>query len=295
MAQWFEITIKADNASPELEALESALLEAGAVAVTLTDAEDNPVLEPLPGETPMWPTTLVTGLFAVPCDVDQIKANLLTELNVANLNFAQSHQLEDKDWVRAWMDHYKPMSFGEHLWICPTHMTPPDPKAVTVMLDPGLAFGTGTHPTTALCLKWLSDHKDQIKNQNVIDYGCGSGILAIAAKMLGAKACFGTDIDPQAVTATFLNAERNHVEITCALPDKFIAPRAHIVLANILAGPLVALAPVLADLTLSKGHLVLAGLLERDALLVKDAYQAWFEFMPDESLEGWTRLYGIKR
>lgn len=309
MAQWFEITLQADTIDPE--SIEDALVEIGALAVTLTDAEDNPVLEPLPGETPLWPNTLITGLFALPCDIDQIKADLLlyfdnayfdnpehtekSQLLTSPLKFIKSHQLEDCDWVRAWMDHYKPMAFGEHLWICPTHMSPPDPTATTVMLDPGLAFGTGTHPTTALCLKWLSDNKAEIFEQNVIDYGCGSGVLAIAAKMLGAKACFGTDIDPQAITATLTNSQRNQVEISASLPDKFIAPRAHIVLANILAGPLIALAPVLANLTQANGHIVLAGLLERDAQLVKDAYNAWFKFMPDASLDGWTRLHGIKQ
>ena len=293
MAQWQELTLHSGKFSPEI--IEEALLEAGAIAVTLTDAEDSPVLEPLPGETPLWPNTLITGLFEIPCDLDHIYIDLLRFLATDKLPLVKKIQLEDKDWVRAWMDHYKPMQFGENLWICPTHMSPPDPNAITIMLDPGLAFGTGTHPTTALCLQWLNDHANEYNNEIMIDYGCGSGVLAIAAKLLGAKEVFGTDIDEQAITATLNNALSNHVEVQACLPSVFSPPKAKVTIANILAGPLIALAPILANLTQIHGHLVLAGLLERDAELVKAAYVEWFDFQADKTLDGWTRLYGVKR
>ncbi|GGZ87740.1 ribosomal protein L11 methyltransferase [Ignatzschineria indica] len=294
MNKWFELTLKAD-ARLTAEVLDEALVESGAVAVTMKDGSDEPIFEPLPGETPLWSETLVTGLYEVPCDVEAIKAFLMSYLDQPYLPIVETHELEDKDWVRAWQDHYKPIKFGENLWICPTHLPSPEPEVATVRLDPGLAFGTGTHPTTALCLEWLSDNRDQLMNATIIDYGCGSGILGIAGKLLGAKECYSTDIDKQAIYATEQNAERNNVSIYAALPESFSPPKAKVVLSNILSGPLVELAPILGNLVEPGGHLVLAGLLDHDAEFVKSAYRDQFEFQENKSLDGWTRLYGIKR
>ncbi|GGZ99155.1 50S ribosomal protein L11 methyltransferase [Ignatzschineria ureiclastica] len=294
MNRWFELTLKADSRLTA-ELLDEALVESGAVAVTMKDGEDEPIFEPLPGETPLWRETLVTGLYEEPCDVDGIIAFLSQYLDEPHLPIVETHELEDKDWVKAWQDHYKPIKFGPNLWICPTHLPSPEPEIATVRLDPGLAFGTGTHPTTALCLEWLSENQSLFIDQIIIDYGCGSGILGIAGQLLGAKSCYSTDIDPQAIYATEQNAERNNVEIVASLPEGFSPPKARVVLSNILSGPLVELAPILGNLVEPGGHLVLAGLLDHDAEFVKLAYRDQFVFEADKSLDGWTRLYGIKK
>lgn len=294
MNKWFELTLKA-GPHFTVEALDEALVESGAVAVTMRDGEDEPIFEPLPGETPLWRETLVTGLYEVPCDVEGIIAFLSQYLDEPHLPIVDTHELEDKDWVRAWQDHYKPIKFGENLWICPTHLPSPEPTVATVRLDPGLAFGTGTHPTTALCLEWLSENYPVFTEQTIVDYGCGSGILGIAGKLLGAQICHSTDIDPQAIYATKQNAERNNVAILADLPENFKPTPAKVVLSNILSGPLVELAPILGNLVVPGGHLVLAGLLDRDAEFVKDAYRDTFTFEADKSVDGWTRLHGIKK
>ncbi len=294
MNKWFELTLKA-GAHFTAEALDEALVESGAVAVTMRDGEDEPIFEPLPGETPLWRETLVTGLYEVPCDVEAIIAFLSQYLDEPHLPIVDTHELEDKDWVRAWQDHYKPIKFGENLWICPTHLPSPEPTVATVRLDPGLAFGTGTHPTTALCLEWLSENYQEFTDQTIVDYGCGSGILGIAGKLLGAQICHSTDIDPQAIYATKQNAERNDVAVLADLPENFKPTPAKVVLSNILSGPLVELAPILGNLVIPGGHLVLAGLLDRDAEFVKDAYRDVFVFEADKSVDGWTRLHGIKK
>ncbi len=294
MNKWFELTLKADMRF-SAEALDEALVESGAVAVTMKDGEDEPIFEPLPGETPLWRETLVTGLYEVPCDVEAIKAFLIQYLDEPYLPIVDTHELEDKDWVRAWQDHYKPIKFGENLWICPTHLPSPEPEIATVRLDPGLAFGTGTHPTTALCLEWLSENHAEFFDQSIIDYGCGSGILGVAGKLLGAKMCHSTDIDPQAIYATEQNSERNGVVVYPSLPEDFSPPQARVVLSNILSGPLVELAPILSNLVAPGGHLVLAGLLDHDAEFVKEAYRSEFSFEADKSVDGWTRLHGIKK
>ena len=193
---WIQLTLHTDKANNEKA--EQALLDAGALSVTFKDAEDNPVLEPLPGQTPLWESIILTGLYEADINTDNLKQQIHQQLGKHTK--LKLEALEDKDWVRAWMDDYKPMQFGERLWVCPKHLSPPQPDAVNLMLDPGLAFGTGTHPTTALCLQWL-DSTDANKKQ-VLDFGCGSGVLAIAALLLGAEHCDGTDIDPQAIIAS---------------------------------------------------------------------------------------------
>lgn len=296
MNEWFELTLKSGEHTPD--EIDEALLTAGAIAVTYSDAEDHPVLEPLPGETPLWPETLVIGLFEKPCDeaaIIQCVAEVLS-VEIDALPIITSNHLENTDWERSWMDHYHPMKFGENLWICPTHLTPPEPECATVMLDPGLAFGTGTHPSTALCLTWLSNHMDQVRDHTAIDYGCGSGVLGIAARVLGASRCDATDIDPQAIKATHENATRNNVTIHCVLSSEFSAEPVDLVMANILALPLTALAEKLASLTKPNGNIILAGILIADIEMIKAAYAPWFDFVePFSTMEGWALVHGIKR
>jgi len=276
------------------EALEDLLLELGAMSVTFSDAEDNPVLEPAPGKTPIWPELILTALFEADANVELVISALKNSIHP--FTDLKSETLEDQDWERAWMDDFQPMQFGEHLWICPSWQEPPDPGAFNLMLDPGLAFGTGTHPTTALCLEWLDAHPP--KGQLVIDYGCGSGILAIAALKLGARHCWGIDIDPQALTASRDNAKKNDVSdahFYVAEPDALPPVTADLVIANILSGPLVELAPELNALVKPGGQIVLSGILQEQADSVLTAYSQWFDMQPPVTREDWVRLEGKKR
>ncbi|NNF97157.1 MAG: 50S ribosomal protein L11 methyltransferase, partial [Halobacteria archaeon] len=203
--------------------------------------------------------------------------------------------LEDRDWVRAWMDGFEPMRFGKRLWICPSGYTPPEPQAVNILLDPGLAFGTGTHPTTAMCLRWLDAHPPQ--DLAVIDYGCGSGILAIAACKLGARHVSGVDTDPQALLATYDNAEKNQVSdcIDAYLPADFHSQAVPLLLANILAGPLQSLASRFSELVVPAGHIVLSGILAEQAELVMQQYQTAFDIQLVDQREDWVCLAGQRR
>lgn len=233
------IQLKLNTTGSQAEDLSDALVESGAVSVTFQDTHDNPVFEPLPGETLLWGDTDVIGLYDAETDMAEVVA-MLEQHPLLGAGFRHKiEQLEDKDWEREWMDNFHPMRFGERLWICPSWRDVPDPDAVNVMLDPGLAFGTGTHPTTALCLQWL-DGLD-LAGKTVIDFGCGSGILAIAALKLGAARAIGIDIDPQAIQASRDNAQRNGVSerLELYLPkDQPADLLADVVVANILAGPL---------------------------------------------------------
>ncbi len=292
-APWLQLSIFPGIHDPG--SLEDALLAAGAVAVTLEDAEDDPVLEPAPGTTPLWSQTVVTGLFdARTTDIGAIQARLLAELHTGQLPPHRLEPLEDRDWARAWMDNYHPMSFGQRLWVCPSHLTPPQPQAVNVLMDPGMAFGTGTHPSTALCLTWLDS--TEVSDRQVIDYGCGSGILAIAAVMLGARHAIAVDIDPQALQATRENAARNRVgdQIEACLPEQVGTVSADIVVANILAGPLLALAPILASRVRPGGRLALAGLLRQHADEVEAGFRQWFGFGPRLQQEDWILLQATR-
>ena len=286
---WIQLRINTTN--DLAEQISEQLEESGAVSVTFQDTYDTPVFEPLPGETKRWGNTDVVGLYDAQIDVDELKAILHLDQYSHKIE-----QLEDKDWEREWMDNFHPMQFGKRLWICPSWRDIPDPNAVNVMLDPGLAFGTGTHPTTALCLTWL-DGLD-LNNKIVIDYGCGSGILAIAALKLGAMRVIGIDIDPQAIQASLDNAERNNVsekiELYLAkdLPDNL---QADVVVANILAGPLKDLAPQISKLVKTDGKLGLSGILANQSQSVCKAYQAQFELDPVIEQEEWCRITGKKK
>jgi ribosomal protein L11 methyltransferase len=273
---------------------EEILLNAGASSVSMIEPEDAaPILEPAPGETPLWTITRVQALFAADADLQPALDALADTLPDGASLRPVTDVIDDRDWVRICLDSMQPMRFGQRLWICPHHASVDADDAIVVRMDPGLAFGTGTHPTTALCLRWLDANPPLGKR--VLDYGCGSGILAIAALVLGADTAAGTDIDPQALTATRSNAEDNRVSERLSVVgiDEVPTGPYDLVLANILAGPLVALAPTLLQHLKPGGEIVLAGLLDRQADEVEAAY-------PDvdwqrESDEGWTRLAGKRR
>ena len=292
---WLQLTLEATHSNSDQ--LSDLLSQAGAASVTLQDAHDDPIFEPPLGTTPLWKELLLTGLFEADVQIDSVLdfiKNHYGELPAYTLN-----PLEDKDWVRAWMDDFKPMQFGQQVWICPSWHTPPDPDAVNIMLDPGLAFGTGTHPTTSLCLQWLDQNFPGAVN--VIDYGCGSGILGIAANLLGATQVYSVDLDPQALLATQANAEKNHVVDKMNLYSVPEFRHQHetlqcpLLLANILAGPLVDLAEMLASHVTQKGNIVLSGILAEQAENVSRAYQQWFEINEITQEEDWVRIVGTKR
>ena len=287
---WIQLTLNIPRTQAEYA--EQLLLEAGALSVTFKDAEDNPVLEPAPGETPLWDNIILTGLFDADINTQKLREHIIKEFPQNNLRI---EPLEDRDWVRAWMDDYKPMQFGKRLWVCPKHLPPPQPDAVNLMLDPGLAFGTGTHPTTALCLRWLDGF--DVRDKSLLDFGCGSGVLAIAALLLGAAHADGCDIDPQALIASRNNAADNHVadKLIVFMPGDMPVKKYDVVMANILAGPLVQLAPKLADLTRSGGHVVLSGILHTQADELRHAYAQWYELDATVVQDDWVRISGIRR
>lgn len=272
-------------------ALMSEVLESlGAEAVTFQDGGDEPFYEPTPENPVHWGQTIVTGLFAEDADIDTITSALQRQLPDLTTSYKVT-TLEDQPWERAWMDRFHPMLFGKRLWICPSWCEPPDKEAVTISLDPGLAFGTGTHPTTALCLEWLDGHS--VVGQTCIDYGCGSGILAIAALKLGAKQVWAVDTHPQALEATHDNRIKNGLAAEVLLtgfPQELPPIQADILLANILAEPLIALAPHFATLVKEGADLVLSGILREQASKVMAAYEPFFTFGDTATQEEWVRL-----
>ncbi|AKD40955.1 TPA: 50S ribosomal protein L11 methyltransferase [Pasteurella multocida] len=288
---WIQIRINSTNT--QAEQMSDYLAEIGAVSVTFMDSQDTPIFEPLPGETRLWGNTDVVALFDAETDMQQIVDLLKEAQYLVESSVYKIEQIEDKDWEREWMDNFHPMRFGKRLWICPSWREVPDENATNVMLDPGLAFGTGTHPTTALCLEWL-DSLD-LQDKTVIDFGCGSGILAIAALKLGAKSAVGIDIDPQAILASRNNAEQNGVADRLQLflsEDKPADLKADVVVANILAGPLKELYPVIRQLVKPNGVLGLSGILATQASSVCDAYAQSFVLEAVEEREEWCRITG---
>ena len=273
------------------EQLSDVMSECGSAAVTFEDNADQPLFEPPIGTTPLWAATRVIALFEADVDTDAIVDMASQMLAPANLPAYKIEAVEDKDWEREWMDNFHPLCFGEKLWIVPSWHQPPQPDAMNILLDPGLAFGTGTHPTTALCLNWL-DQAD-VKDKYVIDYGCGSGILAIAAALLGAKKVIGVDIDPQALEATQENAKRNGVTIETYLPENMpeLAP-SDLLLANILAGPLQSFAEYFSTIAKPNADLVLSGILAEQAQDVISSYSPWFNMDQPTQKEEWIRLTG---
>jgi len=290
---WLQLRL--DARPDELEKLEGLMLATGSVAVTMEDNADNAVLEPGVGQTPLWIQTRVTGLYPADADMDAILAKFPTKL--MGLTNPRVEILEDKDWEREWMTHYQPMQFGQSFWVCPSWLEPPDPDAITMLLDPGLAFGTGTHPTTALCLTELA--KMTLRKQHVVDYGCGSGILGVAALLLGAADVMAVDNDPQALVATVDNSQRNSIEpasLAVFLPEQVDIDRhmekADVVIANILAGPLVTLSDTLLALLKPGGSLLLSGLLEKQATELCRHYLPRIELRIAAEKDGWVCLLG---
>jgi len=278
------------------ETVEEIFARHGACSTTLTDAGDNPVLEPAPGATPLWQDVRITGLFTPDANLDELRADLIASLGIKKLPKHEVSDLADRDWEREWLKDFGPMKFGSRLWICPGDSEVDDVEAVVVRLDPGLAFGTGTHPTTALCLEWL-DGLD-LTNCKMLDYGCGSGVLAIAALLLGSDRSMAMDIDDQAVRATIDNALRNDVRDRLGVSNHpgGVAGEFDVVVANILAGPLIALAESIAAHVKGGCLLALSGILSEQVDEVLSAYQPWIEFeepqFREQGGQTWARLNG---
>lgn len=289
------IQLKINSQAEYAEQIGEMLSANGAQAVTFVDAKDTPMYEPKPGEVMLWPDTQIVGLYDAQYDMSRVIGQL-SKSKILGKNFNHKlDQLEDKDWEREWMVNFHPMQFGKRLWICPSWRDVPDPKAVNVMLDPGLAFGTGTHPTTSLCLKWLDAL--ELSESTVVDFGCGSGILGIAALKLGAKRVVGIDIDPQALLASQDNANRNDVgeKIELYLPEHQPELQADVVLANILAAPIRELKNVISGYCKPGGKLVLSGILDNQAQEINDLYSDIFD-MQAIAIEGeWARVSGVKK
>ena len=290
---WIQIHITAGKSeAPFLEALLEGL---GALSVTLTDAGDEPQLEPAPGEEKLWSETIITGLFDATTDQHKLKQAVQQAARSQDIQLKiETELLQDQPWERAWMENFHPMRFGHRLWVVPRDQQPPSDAqdAVIMMLDPGLAFGTGTHATTALCLQWL-DGVD-LHDKSVIDYGCGSGILGIAALLLGAESVTGIDHDPQALIASRQNADENGVlsRLTLLPAGEPVNKPCDILLANILASVLVELAPLLTEMVNPGGGIALSGILHDQAEMVQQAYEENFELDPPQQLDDWILITG---
>lgn len=288
------IQIKVGTTEKKASKISNILSGFGAVSVTYMDKEDQPVYEPLPGETKLWTKTEVTGLFEAEIDPTPITDFLIK--TYGKKITLKVEQLEDKDWVREWMNNFHPIQCGLRLWICPSWAEIPNPDAVNVMLDPGLAFGTGTHPTTFMCLSFL-DQQD-FTDKEVIDFGCGSGILAVSALKLGAKKVYGIDIDPQAIDASLDNAKRNN----CANNLELFLPhetpsnlQADILVANILAGPLRELCPQIASMVKPNGVFAISGIITSQADEIMELYGKYFNLDKPISKEEWCLISGTRK
>jgi ribosomal protein L11 methyltransferase len=289
---WLEISVRVSRQNAPL--VESLLQNEPVLALTLTDDADDPVLEPGVGETPLWPSVCVTALFSGDTAVEPLTRMLSLVPGVDWPHQVSFRKFEDQQWERVWLDRFKPMQFGSGLWIVPGEGQAPLDARHVLRLDPGLAFGTGTHPTTHLCLEWMDSH--DFTGEQVVDYGCGSGVLGITAAIKGARAVICVDNDPQALTATGDNALRNAVQdvIDSLAPEEFKPQIADVVLANILAGPLVELAPRLTENLRPGGTIVLSGILEEQAEEVKNAYASGFSELQLKLMDGWVILTGQK-
>lgn len=301
-----EVTLRTHR--DEVESFEDWLFAAGALSVTLRDSLDDEdlthaVLEPVPGEVRLWDEVTLVGLFSQETTQSQLQDALYLSaaLNDTDVPVHRVSTLGDREWERTWLDSFHPMQFGERLWICPTEHSIPDPEAVTIRLDPGLAFGTGTHATTAQCLAWMGAKTSQsvtpFDGQTVIDYGCGSGVLAIAALMLGAQEAWAVDIDEQAILATKSNAAQNAVSSQIHVGQPMIVGgfEVDILLANILFKPLMDLVEHLAACVKSGGSLVLSGILEEQVEQLRLSYNDYFEFAPTQAQDGWALMSAVRR
>lgn len=289
---WLQVKVNTDAA--HAAAVEEALSAAGAVSVTFEDGGDVPILEPAAGEMPLWSATRVVALFGADTSRETVTAALAAVGDEA-APAPSFEPLPDREWSRAWLDDWQPLRFGRRLWVAPLEAAIGEPGAVVVRLDPGLAFGTGTHATTALCLEWLDGLA--LAGRRVLDYGCGSGILAVAALILGARAAHAVDLDPQALEATRANAARNRVagRLSAGEVEHLGAGPYDVVVANILAGPLMQAAEALAARQAPGGRLALAGILAEQADEVIAAYDRWYALAVGAEREGWVRVDGQRR
>jgi len=294
---WLAVILEVGAACTER--LSDALLDAGAVAVDIADATaGTPHERPWfgePGAAPVraWASSRLTALFPSETDLSAVLGEALRSASLSETMPYRLERIDDRDWVRASQGQFEPTRISPRLWIVPSWHTPPDPRAVNIVLDPGLAFGTGTHPTTRLCLRWLEGHVHG--GETVIDFGCGSGILAIAALKLGAAEACGVDIDEQALLAARSNAMQNRVDAQFVAAVGASREPAELVVANILANPLIVLAPLLANLTVSGGRIALSGILAEQVEEVRAAYLEWFDMDTTGHEEGWALVSGVKR
>lgn len=291
---WQQLTLFTQN-KDAVEAISELLESAGALSITYQDAADEEIFEPEIGSTPLWHATKITALFSADTDMSAVETLLDNFSQLEKPAKYTIEVLEEREWSKLWMKDFKPLQFADNLWICPSWCEPVDPAAVNIKLDPGLAFGTGTHPTTALCLQWLA--KQTLNNELVIDFGCGSGILGIAALLLGAKQVYAVDIDPQAVLATKDNAKQNGIvepQIITTLTDQIDLPKADILLANILANPLIELAEQFSHLVKDNGYIVLSGIIESQRDVIVNHYQQWFTISEITSQENWFCIVAKK-
>jgi len=290
---WLQIRFEVSKGDADL--LSEALESVGALAVTLQSAGSDNLFDQVDESPTLWETTALTALFPADTDPTTVTEWLAARLAPTKVPAWTAEVLVDQDWNRAWMDRFHPLRVGKRLWVCPSWHTPPELQAVNVILDPGMAFGTGTHPTTAMCLRWL-DAAD-LQGKTVLDYGCGSGILAIAAVKLGARHAHAVDIDPQCLEVTRENAARNGVldRLAISLARDWPSQQVDVLVANILAGPLIALAPRFAEYVRPGGALGLSGLLAPQAQECLAAYAAFFELQPPVVHDEWVMLSGIRK
>jgi ribosomal protein L11 methyltransferase len=300
---WLEVSVRVSRQHADL--VETLLQNQPVLAVTMTDDADDPVLEPGVGETPLWPSVCVTALFDGDTDSATLAPLLSLIPGVDRPQYVNIRKFDDQQWERVWLDRFQPMQFGRDLWIVPGDQTVPEGAGVVLWLDPGLAFGTGTHPTTRLCLQWIDNH--DFTGQTVLDFGCGSGVLGIVAAIKGARRVVCVDNDPQALTATNDNALRNAVgeSVQALSPEEFASQyplnnatdenQFDVVLANILAGPLMELAPLLLRQLRANGDVVLSGILAAQSADVAAAYQSQTSELAEVEDEGWVRIAALKK
>jgi ribosomal protein L11 methyltransferase len=289
---WLQLTLTIADA--EAEGLAAVLEDAGAVAVTMAAASAEPVFANDQLESALWERLRLTALFDAEIAIEQVLASLVQYYEPNTLPPYQLTRLAEQDWSQTWKQGLQSMLFGERLWVHPSWLDVPEPQRLSIVLDPGMAFGTGTHPTTAMCLEWLA--RQELEDMDVVDYGCGSGILGMAALRLGARQVWAVDNDPVALTVALENAERNGITthfVTC-LPEQLTATPVDILVANILAEPLVTLAPQFAALVKNAGRLVLSGLLTAQEERCMEAYTPWFRFAPPTHTDEWVMLQAIR-
>ena len=291
--------LKLQIMSDQIDPLEKLLLDYGGLSISYLDAKDQAIFQKVPGSTPLWDLVDLVCLFEKEKNLDGLLFLLQQHIAIKNKGSLTLEVLEDQAWERSWMSNFKAMQFGERLWVCPSWQKPPEPNAINIMLDPGLAFGSGSHATTSMCLQWLEINTHD--NSTVIDYGSGSGILAIAAALLGAHRVIAVDNDPQAITATIENAKRNNIPagvietyLPDQLPDDTLALQSDILVANILAEPLKQLAENLSQLVKPKGKIALSGLLAEQTDGLLEHYGTWFKMDKAVVNEEWARLSGIR-